>query len=227
MFKKLATALVLALVPVAAPLEGAQALSVVSASLSIPPAQYTGASTCVNVPVTLNVSGGVSNGFAYWNTENESLSGPTSTPSAPGFFFDNEQAPGTQTIFICPSSDRPGIYTYSADVWFHNWSDQGGDQYAGRVSATFMLSPARSAIVKIARHKWAVRIVGQPYVVSYPRVRLQKLRHGSWRTIQRVTGNGAGKFPLRSRPTGKYRLKYLGYSALALTGSTSRTFKRP
>jgi hypothetical protein len=90
-----------------------------------------------------------------------------------------------------------------------------------------MLSPARSAIVKIARHKWAVRIVGQPYVVSYPRVRLQKLRHGSWRTIQRVTGNSAGKFPLRSRPTGKYRLKYLGYSALALTGSTSRTFKRP
>jgi len=225
--KKFTAALVLALVPALAPLASAEAVGTVSASVTIPSVQYTGASTCVDVPVTLNVSGGVSNGFAYWNTENPTLSGPTSSPYAPGFFFDNEAAPGTQTLNMCPYTDRPGTYTYSADVWFHNWSDQGGDQYAGRVSATFTLSPARSAIAKVAAHKWRVKIIGQPYVVAYPHVRLQKYRSGSWHTIQRIAGNSGGKFTLRARPAGKYRLTYSGDSGLCLNGSTSPTFKRP
>lgn len=225
--KKYAAALLLALMPAFMPLDGARAVGVVTASVSIPSVQYNGASDCIDVPVTLNVSGGVSNGFAYWTTQNEALSGPTSTPNPPSFFFDNEEAPATRTLSMCPYDDQPGVYTYSADVWFHNWSDQGGDQYAGRISATFGLSPAQSAIVKVAAHKWRVKIVGQPYVVSYPHVRLQKLRSGSWRTIQRITASGAGSFALQPRPIGKYRLTYAGDADLALTGSTSPTFKRP
>ena len=118
------------------------------------------------------------------------------------------------------------MYTYAADVWYHNWSDEGGDRYVGRVSTTFRLSLAATKIVKVAKHKWQVKIVGQPYVVSSPLVRLQQ-KKGSWRTVARGYGNSAGKLKLKSRTKGTYRLVYAGDPDRGLSGSTSARFKRP
>lgn len=223
--RRLASVLAIAMIALLAPTLNAHAVGALSASVSIPTVTYNGAG-CVNVPVTLHLSGGVSNGFAYWTTENETLSGPTSWPSPPSFFIENEEAPGINSMTICPSSDHAGVYTYSADVWYHNWSDEGGDQFVGRVTAEFTLGLAATTIVRIGKHKWQVRIIGQPYLVSYPSMALQK-KTGKWRTISRGQGNSAGKFVLLKRAPGKYRLIYKGNADNGLSRSTSTVFRRP
>jgi hypothetical protein len=225
--KKLVLALALALSAVAVPLESANADGALTASVSIASVTYNGTTGCIEVPVTLNVSGGVSNGFAYWTTENETLVGPTSFPTAPGFYFDNEQAPGSESITMCAWADHAGTYTYSADVWFKNWSDEGGEQYVGRVSGSFNLNLASSKFVKLAPHKWQVRIVGQAYLVNSPKIYLQKLKSGKWRNISSGLANSAGKFSLKKRAPGKYRLLYKGDGDIGLAGSTSKVFRRP
>ena len=81
--------------------------------------------------------------------------------------------------------------------------------------------------MKIAKHRWQVKIVGQPYLVAYPTVALQKKKSGKWRTISRGKGSSAGKIVLKKRSLGKYRLKYTGSSDIGLAGSTSTVFRRP
>ena len=215
------------LFPALVPAGAARAVGTVAASVSVADARYNGSGGCIEVPLTLNVNGGVSNGFAYWTTENETLAGPTSWPSAPGLDFDNEQAPGIDTIQMCPLFDHAGVYTYSADVWFHNWTDEGGDQYAGRVSATFTLGAATTTIRKIARHTWQVSVVGQPYLIATPHVKLQKKASGRWKTVAKGSGNSAGKFALKKRAAGRYRLVYLGDGDRGVLGCTSRVFRKP
>jgi hypothetical protein len=222
--KKLTLALVLALASIAALLDGAQAVGTLTASVSIPAVSYNG-SGCIDAPATLSVSGGVSNGLNYWTTENETLSGPTSWPSPAHFFFDNEQAPATDTMTMCPMSDHPGVYTYSADVWYNDLSS--GRQYAGHVSAQFTLGLAATTLAKVGRHVWQVRIVGQPYLVSYPHVTLQKRKGNKWRPFRRVTGNSAGKVALKAAAAGSYRLVYAGDVDRGFGGSTSKVFRRP
>jgi hypothetical protein len=224
--KRLVAAAVLGLVSLVLAPQVAHADGTPTASFAIPSVRYNG-SGCLELPVTLNVSGGVSNGFAYWTTENETLVGPTSLPTPPGFFLENEQTPGTESMTMCPWADHPGVYTYSADVWFKNWSDQGGEQYAGRVSTTFTLGLAASTVVKVGRHTWQLQIVGQPYLVSSPTIYLQKLKAGKWRTISHGIGNSAGKVSLKKRSAGKYRLMYKGDVDRGVGGSTSKAFKRP
>ncbi|HET6153267.1 MAG TPA: hypothetical protein VFE15_09925 [Marmoricola sp.] len=208
-------------------LDSASATDGPSASVSIASARYTGTGQCIQVPVTLNVSGGVSNGFAYWNTDNETLAGPTSDPTPATFFFDNEDAPGTDSIEMCPSSDQAGSYTYSADVYFTNWDDEGGEQYAGRVTARFTLGLARTKIVKIAKHTWQVKVVGEPYVVRAPFIYLQALRKHVWHTISKGYASNAGKFALKKRPAGRYRIQVHNDLDQGLQGSTSVVFRKP
>ena len=206
----------------------ASAQGSVSATVSIPArVSYDGSGQCIYVPVTLNVSGGISNGFAYWTSDQERLAGRTSSPSPVSFFFDNEDAPGREDMLMCPSTDRPGKYTYSADITFNNYEIEGGDESAGRVATSFVLRRARTNITRTGPRTWTVGVTGQRYLVPYPTVLTQKRVGGTWKTIARSKANGSGSLRLPRRPVARYRLLFKGNVDRALAPSRSVVFRRP